>query len=125
MSGSHRAAHRENGARYVHHNRGGAHSDTRWTVVRGSDIEEGESQGLPAWSQDVGDAVLDSNRTRRVDFALFMVEALNNDDLVQATRIATSGLWLRDAGRNPQPVMPRLRFTVQAGEGRCGQLASV
>jgi hypothetical protein len=22
-------------------------SDTRWTVVRGSDLEEGESQGLP------------------------------------------------------------------------------
>ena len=25
-------------------------SDTRWTVVRGSDLEEGESQGLPVWS---------------------------------------------------------------------------
>ena len=57
-------------------------SDTRWTVVRGSDLEEGESQGLPAWSRHVGDPVLESNRTRRVDFALFMVEALVNDDLV-------------------------------------------
>ena len=57
-------------------------SDTRWTVVRGSDLEEGESQGLPVWSQHVGDAILDSNLTRRVDFALFMVDALNNDDLV-------------------------------------------
>ena len=57
-------------------------SDTRWTVVRGSDLEEGESQGLPVWSRHVGDAVLESNITRRVDFALFMVEALENDDLV-------------------------------------------
>jgi NAD(P)-dependent dehydrogenase (short-subunit alcohol dehydrogenase family) len=57
-------------------------SDTRWTVVRGSDLEEGDSQGLPVWSRHVGDAVLKSNRTRRVDFALFMVEALQNDELV-------------------------------------------
>jgi hypothetical protein len=57
-------------------------SDTRWTVVRGSDLEEGESQGLPVWSRHVGDRVLESNLTRRVDFALFMVEALENDDLV-------------------------------------------
>src|SRR5690242_20603521 len=57
-------------------------SDTRWTVVRGSDLEEGPSQGLPVWSRHVGDPVLESNRTRRVDFALFMVEALDNDELV-------------------------------------------
>jgi len=57
-------------------------SDTRWTVVRGSDLEEGESQGLPVWSRHVGDAILKSNVTRRVDFALFMVEALKNDELV-------------------------------------------
>jgi NAD(P)H-binding len=57
-------------------------SDTRWTVVRGSDLEEGESQGLPVWSRHVGDAILESNITRRVDFALFMVEALGNDALV-------------------------------------------
>ncbi len=57
-------------------------SDTRWTVVRGSDLEEGDSQGLPVWSRHVGDPVLESNITRRVDFALFMVEALENDDLV-------------------------------------------
>ena len=57
-------------------------SDTRWTVVRGSDLEEGDSQGLPVWSRHVGDPVLKSNRTRRVDFALFMVEALQNDELV-------------------------------------------
>src|SRR5436305_4919950 len=57
-------------------------SDTRWTVVRGSDLEEGESQGLPVWSRHVGDPILDSNLTRRVDFALFMVAALENDALV-------------------------------------------
>jgi hypothetical protein len=57
-------------------------SDTRWTVVRGSDLEEGESQGLPVWSRHVGDPVLRSNKTRRVDFALFMVDSLTNDDLI-------------------------------------------
>ena len=57
-------------------------SDTRWTVVRGSDLEEGESQGLPVWSRHVGDPILKSNMTRRVDFALFMVEALKNDELI-------------------------------------------
>jgi len=57
-------------------------SDTRWTVVRGSDLEEGDSQGLPVWSRHVGDPILQSNLTRRVDFALFMVAALDNDELV-------------------------------------------
>ncbi len=57
-------------------------SHTRWTVVRGSDLEEGESQGLPVWSRHVGDPILKSNMTRRVDFALFMVEALENDELI-------------------------------------------
>ena len=57
-------------------------SNTRWTVVRGSDLEEGESQGLPVWSRHVGDPILESNLTRRVDFALFMVDALINDELV-------------------------------------------
>jgi len=57
-------------------------SDARWTVVRGSDLEEGGSEGLPVWSRHVGDPVLESNRTRRVDFALFMVAALENDELI-------------------------------------------
>jgi hypothetical protein len=57
-------------------------SDRRWTVVRGSNLEEGESQGLPVWSRHVGDPVLKSNITRRVDFALFMVAALENDELI-------------------------------------------
>ena len=31
---------------------------------------------------DVGDPILESNLTRRVDFAPFMVEALENDELI-------------------------------------------
>lgn len=57
-------------------------SEALWTVVRGSDLEEGESQGLPVWSRHVGDPILESNLTRRVDYALFMVEALTNDALI-------------------------------------------
>jgi hypothetical protein len=57
-------------------------SRKRWTVVRGSDLEEGESQGLPVWSKHVGDPVLESNITRRVDYALFMADALENDSLI-------------------------------------------
>lgn len=57
-------------------------SDIRWTLVRGSDLEEGASQGLPVWSRHVGDPILKSNTTRRIDFALFMVDALTNNELV-------------------------------------------
>ncbi|MGW0822063.1 NAD(P)-dependent oxidoreductase [Streptomyces sp. NPDC002845] len=57
-------------------------SGTRWTVVRGSDLEEGGSQGLPVWSRHVGDPILADNITRRVDYALFMVEALTDDELI-------------------------------------------
>lgn len=57
-------------------------SDTRWTVVRGSRLEEGASQGLPVWSRHVGDPILKSDITRRVDFALFMVDAVENQELV-------------------------------------------
>jgi hypothetical protein len=57
-------------------------SNTQWTVVRGSDLEEGESQGLPVWSRHVGDPILTSNLTRRVDYALFMVAALEDDKLI-------------------------------------------
>ena len=58
-------------------------SDTRWTVVRGSDLAEGPSEGLPLWRRHVGDPALASNLTRRTDFALFMVAALDDDDLVR------------------------------------------
>ena len=72
-------------------------SDRRWTVVRCSDVEEGESQGLPIWRRHVGDPALTSNLTRRVDFALFMVEAVDQDELVQEApaivgRLSPSGL---------------------------------
>ena len=72
-------------------------SDTRWTVVRGSDLEEGGSEGVPVWSRHVGDPILESNLTRRVDFALFMVDALQNDELVHEApaivgRLAPSAL---------------------------------
>jgi hypothetical protein len=58
-------------------------SPARWTVVRGSDLEEGPSEGLPIWRRHVGDPALTSNITRRTDFALFMVAALEDDALVQ------------------------------------------
>lgn len=57
-------------------------SQSKWTVVRGSDQEEGESQGLPVWSEHVGDDILKSNLVRRIDFALFMVTAIENDALI-------------------------------------------
>ena len=57
-------------------------SESRWTVVRGSSLEEGESQGLPVWSRHVGDPILKSDLTRRIDFAMFMVEAIENDELI-------------------------------------------
>lgn len=78
-------------------------SDTLWTVVRGSDLEEGESQGLPVWSRHVGDPILESNITRRTDFALFMVEALTNDELIHEAPAIVSCQTpsaLRAAGEN-------------------------
>ncbi|MFE6489144.1 hypothetical protein ACFVGN_40300 [Streptomyces sp. NPDC057757] len=39
--------------------------DTRWTVVRGSNLEEGESEGLYVWSRHMGDPVLAGNRLSR------------------------------------------------------------
>ena len=58
-------------------------SDRHWTVVRGSDLEEGPAQGLPVWRPHVGDPVLASNLTRRIDFAAFMVHALTDPALIQ------------------------------------------
>ena len=81
-------------------------SDRNWTVVRGSDLEEGESQGLPVWSRHVGDPILESNRTRRVDFALFMVDALTNDSLIHeapaiVSRQSPSGLTHKNRSASP------------------------
>ena len=58
-------------------------SDRRWTVVRGSALAEGESEGLPVWRRHVGDPALASDQTRRVDFALFMVHALTDPALLR------------------------------------------
>lgn len=58
-------------------------SDTDWTLVRGSNLEEGESEGLPVWAERAQDPLLASNMTRRTDFALFMVHALTDDRLIQ------------------------------------------
>jgi uncharacterized protein YbjT (DUF2867 family) len=80
-------------------------SDTRWTVVRGSDLEEGESQGLPVWSRHVGDPILASNLTRRVDFARFMVEAIENDALVHEAP-AIVGCLTPSALAHTAPVRP-------------------
>lgn len=71
-------------------------SERNWTVVRGSDLEEGESEGLPLWAEHVGDPILALNRTRRTDFALFMVAALTDDSLIRkapaiVSRRAASG----------------------------------
>jgi hypothetical protein len=78
-------------------------SDTRWTVVRGSDLEEGESEGMPVWSRHVGDPVLASNRTRRVDFALFMVEALTDDELIHEAPAIVSCKAPSALGQVPEP----------------------
>jgi hypothetical protein len=84
-------------------------SDTRWTVVRGSDLEEGPSEGLPVWSRHVGDPVLESNLTRRVDFALFMVDALTDEALVHEApaivgcRTASARAHAAAQGRSPAP----------------------
>ena len=55
----------------------------RTSVLDGEQVKRGgKKQGLPVWSRHVGDPILESNITRRVDFALFMVEALKNDELI-------------------------------------------
>lgn len=56
-------------------------SQRHWTVVRGSDLEEGCSEGLPIWAEHVGDPRIAHNRVRRIDFAKFMLHALENGEL--------------------------------------------
>jgi hypothetical protein len=58
------------------------HQISRWMVVRGCDLEEGESQGLPVWSRHVGDPILESILARGVDYALFMVAPLEHECLI-------------------------------------------
>jgi hypothetical protein len=57
-------------------------STTRWRrAVRGSNLEEGEP-GTAGVEQARRTPILESSITRRVDFALLMVEAFENDELV-------------------------------------------
>lgn len=82
-------------------------SDRSYTVVRGSTLEEGDSQGLPVWAQHVGDPILASDRTRRIDYALFMVHALTDPTMVrQAPAINGCGTpsALAHPKRPPAPV---------------------
>lgn len=58
-------------------------SDAAWTLVRASTLEEGPGQGLPIAGEHVGDPILASDRMRRVDYALYMVQALADDSLVR------------------------------------------
>lgn len=67
-------------------------SPRRWTVVRGSDLEEGDSKDLPIWRHHVGDPALAHNRTRRTDLALFMVEALTDDTLIHEAPAIVSAI---------------------------------
>ena len=57
-------------------------SDTRWTVVRGSDLEEGESRRSASLESARRRPHPRKHITRRVDFALFIVAALEKDALV-------------------------------------------
>ncbi len=52
-------------------------------LMRVTDLDNDRLGGsVPVWSWQVGDRILESNITCRVDFALIMVEALENDELV-------------------------------------------
>ena len=70
-------------------------SSTRSTVVRASDLAEGESQGLAVWSRHVANPILESNITRCVDFALFMVAAIENDELIQERQLSSAARHLQ------------------------------
>ena len=77
-------------------------SGTDWTVVRGSALEEGESQGLPVWSDHAHDPILASDLTRRTDFALFMVEAITDNGLIRKAP-AITGCQSPSALANARP----------------------
>lgn len=71
-------------------------SPARWTVVRGPWLKEGPSQGMPV-AGSLGDPKVAAKEVRRVDFAKFMVAALEDDALVhQAPVIARAA----DGGRS-------------------------
>lgn len=79
-------------------------SDRAWTVVRGSDLEEGPPEGLPIWAHHVGDPILPRNLMRRTDFALFMVHALTDPALArEAPALVGVGPAAAPAGRPATP----------------------
>lgn len=59
--------------------------------MRGSDLAEGDGQGLPVWSRHVGDPIPHSNITAG-DFASFIVEAVTNDGLAHEAPAIVGGL---------------------------------
>lgn len=61
-------------------------SPTRWTVVRAPWLKEGESQGMPV-TGSLGDKSVSAKQVRRVDFARFMVAALEDDSLVHKSPV--------------------------------------
>lgn len=71
-------------------------SERPWTVVRGPNLEEGPSQGLPVWSRHVQDPVIARNLVRRTDFALFIVEAVENDALIRETPAISAAVGIED-----------------------------
>lgn len=92
-------------------------SNRDWTLVRASDLEDGDSEGLPVWAPHVGDPVLRPNRTRRTDFALFMVNALTNDSLIhQAPALVSRASASARAGHSAgQRSMASTRPTPETG----------
>lgn len=92
-------------------------SDRDWILVRASDLEDGDSEGLPVWAPHVGDPVLRSNRTRRTDFALFMVNALTDDSLIhQAPALVSRASASARAGHSAeQRTMASTRPTPETG----------
>lgn len=81
-------------------------SGTDWTLVRGPELEEGASEGLPLWSAHVGDPVLASNIVRRTDFALFMVHALTDDRLIREAPAIVSRHSASAAGQTRADAAP-------------------
>lgn len=43
----------------------------------------GRLQGMPVWAEHVGDERIAHNLVRRIDFAKFMVAAIEQDELIQ------------------------------------------
>ena len=88
-----------------------ASDSTRWTVVRGSELEEGESEGLPVWSRHVGDPILKSN-TARAEWTLRCSWLRHLRTTSWCTRHPRSSVAER-----PRP-LPRPAHNARDGRGR-------